>query len=515
MCPPPIASSDVTMTTSPPAVTTAAASNLVDMGEAPTMVPTSMVPVITSTPLPVAGDTTGQPVISKEMISVIEAVLKNKDVIGVLDSSLRKDQPSMPTLTSQFQNVDQSSGMSMCSLPDSGITTDPVTTPAGSSPDVGTAIVTSSFQSNNKVAITFSVPVLTSTTHTTPNIISEALTSQGPLQSTGVTAANTSFDGSFGGGSTNSSFDQGGFSSEGAVIVTEGAISCQLASSLTNSNAHPMNAGANISIGDGDNGTPSGAVKKYICEHQGCTKAYRYKKDVIRHMKMKHGSQPMRYEQKEVTESFMRKHGCSQCTKMYAHRKDLLRHQRDVHSPDAMVRREALKTNQKRYPCEHPNCHKYYVHKKDLIRHRRNDHSDTTETKDMHIPEPVSPSQLSPGPSKRQRTWSASNKVVSMKPETAAEPTSVSDHDMPWVSVVREGNVAAAMATSDADTLESDCALFNTTTANTETSNSSLISLLNVNPPIDGTSTASVHPLFSAVTSIAQDTTAPSTENNN
>jgi len=492
-----IASSDVTMTTSPPAVTTAAAGNagnLVDMGETPILVPTSMVTtgqsVITSTPLPATSDT--QTVISKEMISVIEAVLKNR----ALDSSLQKDQPFM---SSQFHNADQSTGVCVCSLPDSGVTT--VTTTADPSPDVGTATVTSSFQSNNKVAITFSVPVLTSTTHS-----AQALTFQGPLQSTGATS--TSFDGSFG-GSTSSSFDQAGFPSEGAVIVTEGAISCQLASTLTNNNAHSMNVGANNSVSDG--GTPSGAVKKYICEHQGCTKAYRYKKDVIRHMKMKHGSQPMRYEQKEVAESFMRKHGCSQCTKMYAHRKDLLRHQRDVHSPDAMMRREALKTNQKRYPCEHPNCHKYYVHKKDLIRHRRNDHSDTTETKDMHIPEPVIPSQLSPGPSKRQRTWSGSNKIVSMKPETAAEPTSVSD--MPWVSVVREGNVAAALATSDAntaDTLESGCALFNTTAANSETNDSSLISLLNVNP---GTSTASVHPLFSAVTSMAQDTTAP-TENN-
>ena len=440
-------------------------------------------------------------------------------MIGALDSSSsispHKEQPSVPTLTGQFQDVNESPAVSVCSLPDTSLSlSDPVTTPAAtSSPDVATATVTSSFQSNNKVAITFSVPVLSvSTTNSNQNIISQALATDAPLQDSVAMATSNTFNGSFGGGNANSSFDQGGFPSEGAVIVTEGAIGCQLASSLTNTSAHSIDGGANDSVND-DMGIPSGVVKKYLCEHQGCTKAYRYKKDVIRHMKMKHGSQPSKYEQKEIAESFMRKHACSQCTKMYAHRKDLLRHQRDVHSPDAMVRREAMKANQKRYPCEYPNCHKYYVHKKDLIRHRRNDHNDTTETKDMHIPEPVSPSQLSPGPTKRQRTWSSGGtKVANVKPETAAEPTSVPDSEMQWVSVVKEGNVAAAMATSDAGTLESGCALFNTTTANSEAT-TSLISLLSVTPPADGTSTASVHPLFSAVTSVAQDTPTP-TENN-
>ena len=422
-----------------------------------------------------------------------------------------------------FMKVDQSAVVIVCTTDTVSNTTDslPVTTPAnGLNPVTMTSseksTITSSFESSHHNTVTFSVPILREqlmSSTTTKSIVS-SLISQ--LKTNDMTP----FDGS---SSANSSFDQSSsFSSENALIVP--AISCQLGSSLMNDSIQSL--GESLTEGNSElSNVPTGngtVAKKYVCEHEGCTKTYRYKKDVIRHMKMKHGSQPTRYEQKEVPEMLLRKHGCTQCDKMYAHRKDLLRHQRDVHSPEAIARREASKNNQKKYPCDQPNCNKLYVHKKDLIRHRRNDHNDLTDTKDMHIPEPVSPSQYGASPAKRQRinNW-ASSKVISTKAETAAEPMAASD--VPWlgVTVVKEGNVTAAvMATSDTstDTLASNCALFNTSPSSSNAA-TSLLSLLNSasqqSLPVDSATaqlmvqTASVHPLFSAVTSNTQETTTP------
>lgn len=385
-----------------------------------------------------------------------------------------------------------------------------------------TLAITSSFESSLHNKVTFSVPILgsreqsmsTTTNNSVTSLISQLYTKGNNNvldHHPGLTDG--SFDATY---NNNTSFDQSrGFSSDNALIVPEDTINCQLASSLTNSgdvqSLGNTRSESNTKLDD----SGPGVVRKYICEHDGCAKTYRYKKDVIRHMKMKHGSQPTRYEQKEVSEQLVRKHNCSQCEKVYAHRKDLLRHQRDVHSAEAIARREASKTNLKKYPCEQPNCNKFYVHKKDLIRHRRNDHNDLTDTKDMHIPEPVSPSHYSSSPAKRQRgNWSGS-KVVSAKAETVAEPVSASDvHQWLGVTVVKEGNVnAAAMATSDSNNtgnLASNCALFNTSPSSSNAA-TSLLSLLNSTSqqalPVDAATaqlmgqTAAVHPLFSAVTS--------------
>ena len=437
----------------------------------------------------------------------------------------------------RFQNLYQSPVVIVCSTDGDQSTNTtasaPITTIAnGSNPVAMTTheeppafTITSSFESSHHNKVTFAVPVLssqgmsvTTSCSSVTSLISQLYTKTSNDHSS---VTDGSFDATYG---SNSSFDQSsGFSTENALIVPEGTINCQLASSLTNNGVQPMDT--NIDGSDAIDATQlptNDAVKKYVCEHKGCAKTYRYKKDVIRHMKMKHGSQPTRYEQKEVSELLLRKHGCAQCDKMYAHRKDLLRHQRDVHSPEAVARREASKSNQKKYPCEQPNCNKFYVHKKDLIRHRRNDHNDFTDTKDMHIPEPVSPSQYSSSPVKRQRSNWSSGKVVSTKAETAAEPITAADMQQ-WlgVTVVKEGNVpAAVIATSDSNntgTLASNCPLFNTSPSPSSTNAaSSLLSLLNSanqqSLPVDTGAAqlmgqaASVHPLFSAVANNSQGT---------
>lgn len=432
----------------------------------------------------------------------------------------------------RFQNIYQSPVVIVCSTDGEQSTVSaPVTTIAnGSNPVAVTTheeptafTITSSFESSHHNKVTFAVPVLSSqgmsiTTSSVTSLISQLYTKTG-----NDSVTDSSFDATY---SNNSSFNQSsGFPTENALIVPEGTINCQLASSLTNNGVQPMDTNTNGSDKIDATEPTNGAVKKYVCEHEGCTKTYRYKKDVIRHMKMKHGTQPTRYEQKEVSELLLRKHGCAQCDKMYAHRKDLLRHQRDVHSPEAVARREASKSNQKKYPCEQPNCNKFYVHKKDLIRHRRNDHNDFTDTKDMHIPEPVSPSQYSSSPVKRQRPNWSSGKVISTKAETAAEPITASDMQQ-WlgVTVVKEGNVpAAVIATSDSNntgTLASNCPLFNTSPSPSSTNAaSSLLSLLNSasqqSLPVDTAAAqlmgqaASVHPLFSAVANNSQGTAPP------
>ena len=452
--------------------------------------------------------------------------------------TVEMNQTASQECSGRFQDLYQSSVVIVCSTNADTNTSEsiPVTTVAngpnnpiamttGEEPAAFT--ITSSFESSHHNKVTFAVPVLSQgisvpSTSSVTSYINQLYTKTSNMDHTGVT--NGSFDATY----SNNSFDQSsGFSSDNALIVPEGTINCQLASSLTNAEVHMDTATGHGVPGDEVTQSGSPMVRKYICEHVGCTKTYRYKKDVIRHMKMKHGSQPTRYEQKEVPELLLRKHGCTQCEKMYAHRKDLLRHQRDVHSPEAIARREASKSNQKKYPCELPNCNKLYVHKKDLIRHRRNDHNDLTDTKDMHIPEPISPSQYSSSPVKRQRTnnWPVSSgKMISAKPETAVEPMAASD--LLGVTVVKEGNVTAAfMATTDNNTgtLASNCALFNTSPSPSSTNAaSSLLSLLNSasqqSLPVDTTpagqligQAVSVHPLFSAVTSNTQGATAVST----
>lgn len=445
----------------------------------------------------------------------------------------------------RFQNLYQSPVVIVCST-DGGQSTNttvsaPTTTIAnGCNPVAVTThgeptafTITSSFESSHHNKVTFAVPVLSqggvsvTSSSVTCSLISHLYTKTSNEQ---PTVTDAPFDTTY---SNNSSFDQSaGFSTENALIVPEGTINCQLASSLTNNGVQPMDhtTTATTEVGNGIDATdPTNDIRrKYVCEHEGCGKTYRYKKDVIRHMKMKHGTQPTRYEQKEVSELLLRKHGCAQCDKMYAHRKDLLRHQRDVHSPEAIARREASKSNQKKYPCEQPNCNKFYVHKKDLIRHRRNDHNDFTDTKDMHIPEPVSPSQYTSNTVKRQRSNWSSGKVISTKAETATEPITASEMQQ-WlgVTVVKEGNVpATVIATSDNNntgTLASNCPLFNTSPSPSSTNAaSSLLSLLNSasqqSLPVDTAAAqlmgqaASVHPLFSAVANNTQGT-APAVSN--
>ena len=466
----------------------------------------------------------------------------NNSTTTISKDALEQQQTSSQECSGGFQDVYHSTAVTVCStaaISNNNNKTMPVATIAnGPNPitmttteesAAATYTITSSFESSHHDKVTFAVPVLQSSSTTSSSVTT--LTSPYDKPSNVLdqsNATNSSFYGTF---SNNTSFDHSattgpaGFSNENSLIVPEGTISCQLASQLTN---QPLDNSISKDISSNSTAAVNGGRKKYICEHDGCTKTYRYKKDVIRHMKMKHGTQPTRYELKEVTEMLLRKHGCSQCDKMYAHRKDLLRHQRDVHSPEAMARREAAKNNQKKYPCDQPNCNKFYVHKKDLIRHRRNDHNDFTDTKDMHIPDPVSPSQYSSTPAKRQRTNWSSSKVVSGKVETASEPMTASDMQQ-WlgVTVVKEGNVnaAAAMATSDSGntgTLASNCALFNTSPSASNAA-SSLLSLLNSasqqplavdNAAAQLIGQTSVHPLFSAVTSNAQGTAPTPTVSN-
>ena len=164
--------------------------------------------------------------------------------------------------------------------------------------------------------------------------------------------------------------------------------------------------------GEEDDGCPSDdenphdkTMQKYPCEIDNCGKAYIHRKDLIRHMKIRHGRSPMKLEPVTV-EAREKPFVCpvGHCGRSYYHLKDLRRHQRLCHKANLESRpTSALKDNvevdedcktQLRYPCDFPSCLRSYVHKKDLVRHKRLYHKDTASKPTIPIPVRYTESEL-------------------------------------------------------------------------------------------------------------------------
>ena len=136
-------------------------------------------------------------------------------------------------------------------------------------------------------------------------------------------------------------------------------------------------------------------IRKYPCEMSTCAKAYVHRKDLIRHMALRHGMSPQKLEP-VVIETPEKPYTCQvgTCRKSYFHQKDLRRHQRQCHSvtdnsnvQDAVEMTDADGKVMVRFPCDFSGCQRSYVHKKDLVRHKRVYHKD--ESKKPSIPVPV------------------------------------------------------------------------------------------------------------------------------
>ncbi len=136
-------------------------------------------------------------------------------------------------------------------------------------------------------------------------------------------------------------------------------------------------------------------IHKYPCEHSRCAKAYVHRKDLIRHMKIRHGLSPQRLEpiaMETPEKPFLCPVGG--CTRSYFHMKDLRRHQRQCHQV-SMSAAEISEHNlggdgegrtMVRFPCDFPGCLRSYVHKKDLVRHKRLYHKDGTAKPSVPVP---------------------------------------------------------------------------------------------------------------------------------
>lgn len=133
-------------------------------------------------------------------------------------------------------------------------------------------------------------------------------------------------------------------------------------------------------------------IQKYPCRVANCNKAYIHRKDVIRHMRIRHGITPKKLEA-VIVETPEKPHSCGvgRCRRSYFHMKDLKRHQRLCHhvnlgSPEyektllgeELQDSDDLNKYQMRFPCDFPGCLRSYVHKKDLIRHKRLYHKDSS-----------------------------------------------------------------------------------------------------------------------------------------
>ena len=135
-------------------------------------------------------------------------------------------------------------------------------------------------------------------------------------------------------------------------------------------------------------------VQKYPCEMDTCSKAYIHRKDLIRHMKVRHGISPQKLEPVAV-ENPEKPYTCpiSGCGRSYCHLKDLRRHQRQCHTVNSTTADEGAcesvdgegKT-MLRFPCDFPGCMRSYVHKKDLVRHKRLYHNDASSKPSVPIP---------------------------------------------------------------------------------------------------------------------------------
>ena len=145
---------------------------------------------------------------------------------------------------------------------------------------------------------------------------------------------------------------------------------------------------------EGDTNTDR-LVLKYPCESENCNKAYIHRKDLIRHMKNRHGISPKKLETIAM-ETREKPFICpvGTCRRSYFHLKDLRRHQRLCHNvnPESAMQssgngsgNEDNKT-QLRYPCDFPGCLRSYVHKKDLIRHKRLYHKDPSQKPSIPLP---------------------------------------------------------------------------------------------------------------------------------
>ena len=199
-------------------------------------------------------------------------------------------------------------------------------------------------------------------------------------------------------------------------VTIETGIQCELGpetiKSLIEEEKALENKEGNADLQEEDDGCPSDeesphdkTVQKYPCELENCGKAYIHRKDLIRHMKIRHGRSPVKLEPVTV-EAREKPFACpvGHCGRSYYHLKDLRRHQRICHKANLETRQKsALKGNvevdedcktQLRYPCDFPNCLRSYVHKKDLVRHKRLYHKDTATKPTIPIPVRYTESEL-------------------------------------------------------------------------------------------------------------------------
>lgn len=138
-------------------------------------------------------------------------------------------------------------------------------------------------------------------------------------------------------------------------------------------------------------------VQKFPCRVQNCDKAYIYRKDVIRHMRIQHGIIPQKLEA-IIVEAPEKPHNCGigSCRRSYFHMKDLRRHRRLCHQVNLKtvdLADEHTDSNpatpdnsQMRYPCDFGECLRSYVHKKDLVRHKRLFHNDSSSKPSIPLP---------------------------------------------------------------------------------------------------------------------------------
>lgn len=135
-------------------------------------------------------------------------------------------------------------------------------------------------------------------------------------------------------------------------------------------------------------------VQKFPCLVKSCGKAYIHRKDVIRHMRIRHGITPQKLEA-IIVEAPAKPHVCGIgcCRRSYFHMKDLRRHRRLCHKVNVDFPDEEPSSNpmdldnvQMRYPCDFGGCLRSYVHKKDLVRHKRLYHRDSSTKPSIPLP---------------------------------------------------------------------------------------------------------------------------------
>ena len=223
--------------------------------------------------------------------------------------------------------------------------------------------------------------------------------------------------------------------------------------------------------GEDDNGCHSEdesphdkTVQKYPCELEGCAKAYIHRKDLIRHMKIRHGRSPIKLEPVTV-EAREKPFVCavSHCGRSYYHLKDLRRHQRLCHKVNLETRpASALKDNvevdedcktQLRYPCDFPNCLRSYVHKKDLVRHKRLYHKDTANKPTIPIPVRYTESELKRIKQEVKREIDKSIEKIRLDStgSTASNATTNGGEDPPNSALLAEPEVELSSINSSAE----------------------------------------------------------------